>query len=59
MTRLKEVGVIRSGISTGKSARTIRMNRALILSPGCIAKKEARFYYMGQRTAMGWWWMVI
>ena len=50
MTRLKEVGVIRSGISTGKSARTIRMNRALILSPGCIAKgrgKEARFYYMG------------
>ena len=42
MTRLKEVGVIRSGISTGKSARTIRMNRALILSPGCIAKVVAR-----------------
>ena len=38
---LKEVGVIRSGISTGKSARTIRMNRALIL-PGCIAKVVAR-----------------
>ena len=50
MTRLKEVGVIRSGISTGKSARTIRMNRALILSPGCIAKvvaRRPRFYYMG------------
>ena len=50
MTRLKEVGVIRSGISTGKSARTIRMSRALTLRPGCIAKvleKEARLYYMG------------
>ena len=44
------LSVIRSGISTGKSARTIRMNRALILESRLYRKgrgKERPIYYMG------------
>ena len=50
MTRLKEVGVIRSGISTGKKRKNDTHESSTDPESRLYRKgrgKEARFYYMG------------